>query len=179
MTIYTRRGDDGTTGLYGGERIRKDAPRIELVGTLDEAQALLGVARAECAAVPEIGGLLERVERDLWAVMADVAASPSARAAQSHRGVEQAMVERLEAEIDRFSARNESPREFAVPGESRLSAALDVARTVVRRAERVAVSVLGDEPVILAYLNRLSDLCWALARSVETERRTVHRDRRR
>ena len=173
MTIYTRRGDDGTTGLRGGERVAKNAPTIELLGTIDEAQAVLGMARVESFALPELSALIESLERDLWVLMADVGAA-SGRPGPG--GVDEEMVARLEGEIDRYSARTELSPEFAVPGENRLSATLDLARTVVRRAERIAVGVLPDSSTTLAYLNRLSDLCWMLARSVETEHRTNHRE---
>ncbi len=173
VTIYTRRGDDGTTGLRGGERVAKNEPTIELLGTIDEAQAVLGMARVECDGFPELSGLIECLERDLWVLMADVG---TASGRDGAGGLDQKMVARLEAEIDRFTARTEISPEFAVPGENRLSATLDVARTVVRRAERIAVGVVPDSSTALAYLNRLSDLCWMLARSVETEHRTTHRE---
>ena len=177
MTIYTRRGDDGTTGLLGGVRVRKDEPRIELLGTLDEAQAHLGVARAECGEQTEVAQLIEAVERDLWIVMAGVASPRPVGGLVDAAGgtVDAAMVQRLEDEIDRYAGQTDLAPAFAVPGENRLSAALDVARTVIRRAERLAVTVLDDAAVLLAYLNRLSDLCWIVARSVETERATNHR----
>lgn len=181
MNIYTRRGDDGTTSLRTGERVRKDDLQIDLVGTLDEAQAFLGLARAECAELIELGELLASLERDLWILMAEVATSPGASSATKPKetAVDAEMVQALEATIDRHMAADEFPTAFAVPGENRLSAALDVARTVVRRAERIAVAGALPSPVARAYLNRLSDLCWVLARSAEGVHRTNQRERKR
>jgi cob(I)alamin adenosyltransferase len=195
LKIYTRRGDAGTTSLRGGARVEKSAPTVELLGTLDEAQAALGVARAECvdprvAAAPasgpsshltEVAQLLEAVERDLWTVMGEVARNDdvvdeAAADAAPSRALHETMVRHLEEEIDRLGAGVELAPAFAVPGENRLSASIDLARTIVRRAERVAVTVVAPGSITLAYLNRLSDFCWMLARSVETERRTTHRD---
>jgi cob(I)alamin adenosyltransferase len=191
VKIYTRRGDGGMTSLLGGARVDKNAPTIELLGALDEAQAALGVARAECReprdrtgvatdASPqlnEVADLIEAIERDLWTVMGEVARGPaeSSSPAPQPTSLDEAMVSRLEDEIDRLGAGVDLAHAFAVPGENRLSAAIDLARTIVRRAERIAVTTVPDRALTLAYLNRLSDLCWMLARSVETERRTNHR----
>lgn len=170
MRIYTRHGDDGTTVLRAGSRVPKSDARIALLGDLDESQATLGLARAEC----EPGGALDTqllaLERDLWVVMGDVAL-PEGREREAK--IDQAMVTHLEEEIDRLRAGLELSPNFSVPGSNRCAAALDLARAVVRRAERTAVA-LGVEGVLLAYLNRLSDLCWALARSAEEEH-LVHR----
>ena len=178
MNIYTRRGDDGSTSLGSGERVRKDDLKIELVGTLDEAQAFLGLARAECVDNSELAELLAGLERDLWILMAEAAASDRASrgATRSEMVVDEAMVAALETTIDRFLADGPPTGEFAVPGENRLSASLDVARTVVRRAERIAVAGALSRAVSRAYLNRLSDLCWVLARSTEGIHRTNHRE---
>ena len=177
MNVYTRRGDDGTTALRTGERVAKSAAQIELVGTIDEAQAFLGLARAESADLPELGELLAALERDLWILMAQATTSAEREGGlvPKETAVDQEMVDALESTIDRYLDQAEFPKSFAVPGENRLSAALDVARTVVRRAERLAVAGALSSPVALAYLNRLSDLCWVLARSVEGQHRVNRR----
>lgn len=169
MKIYTRAGDNGTTGLYFGGRVAKSAEPIEVNGAVDEAQASLGWARSLSEPASRLNELLVSVERDLWVLMAEVATLPANR----HKLVAEkslvtaTMVERLEHEIDELSAEIEMPTEFVVPGESSLSAALDVARTVVRRAERVAVGYVLEDSLVNQYLNRLSDLVWAMARWAE------------
>jgi cob(I)alamin adenosyltransferase len=180
MNVYTRRGDDGTTALRTGERVAKDDVKIELLGTIDEAQAFLGMARAEASELPELGAVLAGLERDLWILMAEVATGSSANSKPVARetAVAQEMVDELEAAIDRLLGEERFPTAFAVPGENRVSAALDVARTVVRRAERLAVAGALESSVARAYLNRLSDLCWVLARSVEGEHQVNQRVRR-
>lgn len=173
MKIYTRKGDDGTTGLYGGGRVAKDSAAPEAYGTVDEAQAALGVARALTAGtglyVSELDAILVRVQRDLWVLMAELATD----AANRHRLVDGTsrvtaeMVTSAEATIDDVTARFDQPTEFVVPGETPLAAALDVARTVVRRAERRSMAVAAEGSQVVPYLNRLSDLCWTLARWTE------------
>lgn len=166
MSIATRKGDDGTTGLLYGGRVRKDSPRPEAYGQVDEAQAFLGVARAAAAPGSELDEVLVSLQRDLWVLMADLATDEPNR----HKLVSGAslvsdeMVERLDALLAGYETRFEMPREFVVPGASVVGAHLDVARTVVRRAERVAVALAPESTAALAYLNRLSDLLWALAR---------------
>lgn len=177
--IYTRTGDAGTTALLGGGRVRKDHPAIELNGAVDEAQAFLGLARAECGRDSALDALLLGIERDLWVLMAEVATAPERRTQlrPGETAVTTAMVEALEAEIDAALAGMALERAFAVPGENRLAAALDVARTVVRRAERLAVNLAPEGSAVVPYLNRLSDLCWALARRSEDDHRVQHRTR--
>lgn len=175
MKIYTRKGDDGTTGLYGGGRVPKDAAAPEAYGTVDEAQAAIGVARAGCERGGELDGILVAVERDLWILMAELATDESNR----HKLVAGAslvtpeMVAALEDRIDDVSARFDPPTEFVVPGEDPVAALLDVARTVVRRAERRAVAATVEGSEVGPYLNRLSDLLWTLARWVEGTSRTA------
>lgn len=166
MGIYTRKGDDGTTALLFGGRVRKDAPRIELNGAIDEAQAALGAARAEAAPGSELDVLLASLERALYVVMAEVATAPQSRSrlAAGTSQVTDAMVAGLEARIDELVARTSMPSDFVIPGGNRCSAALDVARTVVRRAERLAVAAEMPDSAVVRYLNRLSDLVWVLAR---------------
>jgi cob(I)alamin adenosyltransferase len=158
--------------MYSGERVSKRSEVMAVLGAVDEAQAFLGMARAECAAGDELGGLLVDLERDLWIVMAEIATTPGSARAADAACVEAAMIVRLEHEIDRAMARSGEVAGFAVPGEGRLSASLDVARTVVRRAERLAVGLDRGDSLVVAYLNRLSDLCWALARASEDAVRT-------
>ena len=173
MKIYTRKGDDGTTGLYGGGRVPKDSPAPEAYGTVDEAQAFLGLARAEVERSGWVDQLLVHVEKDLWILMAELATEPE----NHHKLVDGAsrvtpeMVAALERHIDEVGERYEQPTEFVVPGEDRVAALLDVARTVVRRAERRAMAVTAQGSQVLPYLNRLSDLCWTLARWAEGESR--------
>jgi len=174
MRIYTRSGDDGTTGLYFGGRVRKDDAAIELNGTVDEAQAVIGMARSKVPRGSELDLLLISVERDLWVLMAEVATAPENRPKLKAGTslVTELMVTRLEGAVDGFAERTELPKEFVVPGEDPVAATLDVARTVVRRAERrsLACELVGS--LVPVYLNRLSDLLWAAARWQEGD---VHR----
>jgi len=174
VRIYTRAGDDGTTGLYFGGRVRKDDPAIELNGTVDEAQAVIGLARSAAAKGGELDTLLVAIERDLWVLMAEVATASDNRrklvAGKSLVTID--MVTRLEAAIDSLAERTELPKDFVVPGEDAVAATLDVARTVVRRAERLTVASPVAGSLVATYLNRLSDLLWAAARFQEGD---VHR----
>jgi len=165
VKIYTKRGDDGTTGLLFGHRVAKDSVRPTAYGSVDEAQAFLGLARAEAVDV-ELHDLLLAIEGDLWVVMAELATEPEDRVKLSEGTslVTDAMVTALELHIDAISERFEPPTEFVVPGQNRISALLDVARTIVRRAERDAGSAAHEGSQTLPYLNRLSDLLWTLAR---------------
>src|SRR6185503_2892296 len=182
--VATTRGDDGTTGLlFGGERIGKDDPRTEAYGTVDEAVAALGVARANLGAKRKIGTvpaglgglapLILRLQRELFVVGAELATNPDAwdRLEDGRTRVSRAMVADLERDLVALEQQIEMPREFVVPGETPTSAALELARTILRRAERRAVA-LGREglipgPHLLPYLNRLADLVWVLARAAE------------
>jgi len=171
--IYTKKGDDGTTGLLFGGRVRKDSWRIELNGAVDEAQAAMGVARAETPRGSEANDRLTALARDLYVLMAEVATAPENRHKLTAGStlVTEEMVASLEVGIDDLLTRFEMPSDFTVPGENRTSAALDLSRTIVRRAERIAASTAGDEEhrvdgdsLVGVYLNRLSDLLWAMAR---------------
>ncbi len=194
--VATRRGDDGTTGLlYGGARIAKDDARAEAYGTIDEAVAALGVARANVGLKARIGLLprglggfgetILRLQRELFVVGAELATNPDAwdRLEDGRTRVSAAMVEGLDTLLAAVEPHIEMPREFVVPGETPTSAALELARTVVRRAERRAVAlrreglVPGDH--LVPYLNRLADLLWVLARAAEqaeSRRATPARD---
>ncbi len=169
MKIYTRDGDDGTTGLYFGGRVEKSSDPIEVNGAVDEAQAALGWARSLSEPESRLNELLITVERDLWVLMAEVATLPANRHKLTAEKslVTSEMITRLENEIDALSAEIEMPKEFVVPGENQLSAALDVARTAIRRAERIAVGYPLDGSMVVGYLNRLSDLAWTMARWAE------------
>jgi cob(I)alamin adenosyltransferase len=182
--VATRRGDDGTTGLlFGGQRVFKDEPRTEAYGAIDEAIAALGLARAELGSMAERGtlprmlerlpDLILRLQRELFVAGAELATTPAAieRQKPGETRVTAAMVAGLDEVLAETEAAIEMPSEFVVPGETRLSAALEVARTVVRRAERRAVSIRRAEPIandsLVPYLNRLADLIWVLARAAE------------
>ena len=171
MRIYTRKGDDGTTGLYFGGRTPKNAPLVDAYGTVDEAQAFLGLARVEAGRGSELDALLVHLERDLWVLMADLATAEDNRhkLASGQTRVTEEMVAGLETHIDTLAHRSEAPTEFVVPGQSRTGALLDVARTVVRRAERLSVGTAARGSLVVPYLNRLSDLLWTMARWQEGE----------
>jgi cob(I)alamin adenosyltransferase len=169
VRIYTKKGDDGTTGLLYGGRISKAHLRTEAYGTTDEAVAALGLARS-LGAHSELADALLRLQRELFVVGADLATAPDERAKLTPGVslVDAAMVERLEADIDGQVAERPLPNEFIVPGSNPASAALDLARSTVRRAERRAVELAAHHddvnPEVVRYLNRLSDLLFVLAR---------------
>jgi cob(I)alamin adenosyltransferase len=162
MNFYTRKGDDGTTGLLEQGRVTKIDARIEAIGDLDEASAALGLARSS-AADPRAAALLLEVQRDLYQVMAEVAASPG-RAASHPFDAQRVMW--LEQQIDRLSGEVEMPAEFIVPGDSPGGAAEALARAIVRRAERRIVGLAHkrqvSNPALQQYLNRLSSLLFVL-----------------
>jgi cob(I)alamin adenosyltransferase len=168
VKIYTRTGDGGDTGLFDGTRVSKADPRVATYGDVDELNAWLGLVRA--AGVDEaIGGMLEQIQRDLFALGARLA-DPARRIAQrvTKAAVSGDDVTRLEGWIDRFEAELPPLRRFILAGGSPAGAALHVARTVCRRAERAMVSLGADafEPELLVYVNRLSDLLFVMARAV-------------
>ncbi|HEY1653108.1 MAG TPA: cob(I)yrinic acid a,c-diamide adenosyltransferase [Acidimicrobiales bacterium] len=164
--IYTKKGDDGTTGLLYGGRVRKDSWRIDLNGVVDEAQAAIGMARAETAPGSEANERLTALARDLYVLMAEVATAPENRTKLKAGSslVTPDMVSALEAGIDDLLQRFEMPSDFTIPGENRVAAALDLSRTIVRRAERLAAAEPAGDSLVPMYLNRLSDLLWAMAR---------------
>jgi cob(I)alamin adenosyltransferase len=187
--IYTRTGDDGTTGLLYGKRVPKDHPTVEANGAVDEAQAVIGVARAEAERGSELDQMLVGLERDMWVVMAELATAPEDRPKLEARKtlVTKDMVTALEERIDDLKERTDVPAEFVVPGQDRLSALLDQARTVVRRAERLVVTATRDEPpgdggepgsYVGQYLNRLSDLVFTAARWQEGEHELARKRQR-
>ena len=169
--IYTKHGDDGTTGLFYGGRVAKDSTLPRAYGTADEAQAILGVVRAEAGRGSEVEEMLIPIMRDLWVLMAELATLPENRSklTPGASSVTPEMVERLEHLIDDLDARFTPPTEFVVPGGNKVSAWLDVARTVVRRAERHSIAAAPSPSYVVPYLNRLSDLLWTMARWNEGE----------
>src|SRR6187551_2321565 len=134
--VYTKKGDDGTTGLFYGGRVAKDSELPTAYGSVDEAQAVIGLARAHAAG--ELDDMLVAILRDLWVLMAELATLPANRTKlePGATAVTQEMVDRLEAQIDELDERFDPPTEFVVPGGNVSSAWLDLARTVVRRSER-------------------------------------------
>ncbi|SRR5690606_10683340 len=168
--IYTRTGDDGTTGLVRGPRRIKSDLRIDAYGTVEEANACLGMARIHSATLPKIDMLLGRIQNDLFDVGSDLA-TPGADEPDAQYPtlrVRPVQTEFLEKQIDHYNGQLEPLKSFILPGGTPLSAALHVARTVTRRAERITVELAQAEadtsPDALRYLNRLSDLLFVLAR---------------
>lgn len=161
--FYTRTGDEGTTGLLGEGRVPKFDLRIEALGAVDEATAALGLARAAAPSALTAALLLE-VQRDLYKLMAEVGATPENAA--RFRVIDEARVAWLEAKTDMLEKATEMPREFILPGDHPSSAALALARTIVRRAERrvVALYTSGglENPQLMVYLNRLSSFVFVL-----------------
>ncbi len=164
--IYTRTGDDGTTGLIGGERVPKDSPFIEACGSVDELNALLGLVRSH--PLPDrVDKVLQRVQDRLFTIGAEFA-TPEGVEPKS-RGLDDEEVRSLESEIDAFEEDLQPLKQFILPGGATAGAELHLARAVARRAERRCVSLSRLQqinPQILRYLNRLSDLCFVLARYV-------------
>jgi cob(I)alamin adenosyltransferase len=166
MKIYTRKGDDGSTGLWYGGRVPKASARPEAYGSVDEAASALGLARAAAERGGELYEDILRIQRELFVAGAELATAPEAseRLEAGVSKVTPEMVERLEADIDRYMDRVDLPPKFVIPGGTELSARLDVARSALRRAER-RVSELDDvNDTLLAYLNRASDALFAMAR---------------
>ena len=171
MKIYTKTGDDGTTGLFGGGRVSKDAPRIEAYGDVDELNTHIGLARTIGEVSPDVDELLGRIQRELFVLGADLATpvEKERKNLEIPRVTSESVV-CLEEDIDRFEAELPPLRSFILPGGGPAGAALHVARTVCRRSERRVVSLREREPAVsedtLRYLNRLSDLLFVLARVV-------------
>ena len=176
VKIYTRKGDDGSTSLWYGGRVAKDDPRTEAYGSIDEANSLLGLARALCGPDhSEVADHLLGLQRDLFVAGAELATAPDAaeRLEDGVSRITEAMVSELEPIIDRYMERVELPPQFVIPGGTELSAALDVARSAIRRAERRTVTLREAESLasdaVLHYLNRASDLVYAMARYTDEE----------
>jgi cob(I)alamin adenosyltransferase len=168
VKIYTKTGDDGSTGLLGGKRVAKDDLRVAAYGDVDELNAALGRVRAHEEAKAPLRALLGQVQRDLFALGAQLA-DPTAKVAnrKAKSGLKGVSTQRLERAIDRQEAQLEPLKAFILPGGSALAAELHLSRAVCRRAERAIVSLNRDAPLdkrILEYMNRLSDLLFVLAR---------------
>ena len=165
MKIYTRTGDDGSTGLYGGARVRKGDPRVEAYGNVDEANAAMGFARA-ARLEPAVESALAKVQSSLFDVGARLATPPEK--AEKIPAVTDGDVTSLEQAIDALEATLPPLKTFVLPGGSEQAARLHLARTVVRRAERAVIRLAATEPVepvVIRYLNRLSDLLFVQARA--------------
>jgi cob(I)alamin adenosyltransferase len=165
--IYTRGGDAGQTSLGDGERVPKHALRVAAYGTVDEANATVGLARLH--APPDADAMLERIQNDLFDLGADLCTPEGGRRAEGALRVVAAQVERLEREIDAMNAELRPLTSFVLPGGTPCAAHLHLARTVTRRAERLAVELAAAEPVnpeAVKFLNRLSDHLFVLARHV-------------
>lgn len=170
MRIYTRTGDQGETGLFGGQRVAKNHPRVHAYGEVDELDAALGVCAAVCEDA-ELKSVLERLQGDLFVVGADLA-SPQEEGERVGRKiiprVTEGMAAALETLIDRYEEGVPPLRHFILPGGTLLAAQLHLARCVCRRAERAVIAASGREaidPDVVVYLNRLSDLLFTLARA--------------
>jgi cob(I)alamin adenosyltransferase len=167
MKIYTKTGDDGTTGLFGGGRVSKADPRIECYGTIDELNASLGVA-AVCATGTgaELRAKLRQVQNELFVIGSHLATPDDSRHRSALPALDERTIARLEQEIDQFEERVPALRTFILPGGTELSARLHVARTICRRAERLLVGLtqFGDQEFCVKYLNRLSDWLFVAAR---------------
>ena len=168
MKIYTRTGDAGETGLYGGERVPKHDPRVEAYGTVDEANALLGLARAH-GNDTQVRKTLEELQNALFDVGADLATPHGAKQRARIVPIDERDVASLETWIDEYEELLEPLDSFILPGGNATAAALHAARAVVRRAERRVVAIGADHevnPQVQVYLNRVSDLLFVLARIV-------------
>ena len=171
MNIYTRTGDDGMTGMADGRRVEKDSPAMEFCGTIDELNSLLGVVRTQNPP-PEVDAIVERIQSELFLVGAEVACAGQMLSESSQLGDRH--IHRLEADIDELNAQLPSLTSFILPGGAPATASLHVARTVCRRAERRLVTLARQvehiRPIVLVYLNRLSDLLFVAARSADRQK---------
>lgn len=168
MSIATKRGDSGTTGLPGGVRVSKADLRVECYGTIDELISQMGFARS-ITAHKEVHDLTKEIQRELFKVGSAIGTTPES--SKPAPVISQEMVDALEAHVHRIEAMPGILGDWSLPGEIPDSAAMDVARTICRRVERLAVRLAEEgvlqNPPVLAYLNRLSDLLWLLGRQLE------------
>jgi cob(I)alamin adenosyltransferase len=185
VKIYTRKGDDGTTSLWYGGRVPKHHGRTEAYGALDEACSELGVARALCGAGhAELAADILRLQNDIFVAGAELATAPEAsdRLEDGISRTTEEMVAALEERIDRYMAEVELPPQFVIPGGNQLSAQLDVARTTIRRAERhiTALQEAGElaGETVVHFVNRASDLAYAMARFADVEQPALFEGRR-
>ncbi len=167
--VATRTGDDGSTGLLGGERVPKWHPRMETLGTIDEATSALGLARAQIAD-PAVGEAILALQRDLYLLMAELASPPENYEQLGFRITAEHLA-RLDGVLEDYRARTRIGHQFIIPGATVAGAALDLARTIVRRGERQVARLLHDGVIgnaeVLRYLNRVSDLLFIIARFIE------------
>jgi cob(I)alamin adenosyltransferase len=183
VKIYTRKGDDGSTGLWYGGRVLKSDPRPEAYGSVDEAGCALGLCRAAASDHAELQADILRIQSELYVAGAELATAPEAadRLEEGISKVTSEMVERLEADIDRYMEQVDLPPKFVIPGGTELSARLDLARSTIRRAERRVVDLqcageLADD-TLLRYLNRASDALFAMARFADESQPELFRGR--
>ncbi len=158
--IYTRTGDDGTTGLGDGSRVAKDSPRVDAYGTVDEANSAIGMVLADASVTPKLRKILTEVQHDLFELGGELCIP-------GHSAVTADFIARLERELDELNRELPPLKEFILPGGGTAAAACHLARTIVRRAERRATTLAHSEtvrPEVLRYLNRLSDLLFVIAR---------------
>jgi len=185
VRIYTKKGDDGTTSLWYGGRVPKHHGRTEAYGSLDEACSQLGLARSLCdAGEAELAADILRLQDDLFVAGAELATAPEAadRLEDGVSRITEAMVAELEERIDRYMSEVELPPKFVIPGGNRLSAQLDVARTAIRRAERriTALAEAGElaGETVIHFVNRASDLAYAMARFADVDDPVLFEGRR-
>jgi cob(I)alamin adenosyltransferase len=185
VKIYTKKGDDGTTSLWYGGRVPKHHGRTEAYGTLDEACSALGVARALCGSEQaELAADILRLQDDIFVAGAELATAPEAaeRLEDGISRVTAEMVDELEQRIDHYMGQVELPPQFVIPGGNRLSAQLDVARTVIRRGERhiTALNEAGElaGEMVIHFVNRASDLAYAMARFADVDEPALFEGRR-
>jgi len=169
MKIYTRTGDDGSTGLFGGGRIRKSDPRIECYGTIDELNAAVGLAAAaaKSPAVYEMRDWLRQIQHELFNIGSHLATATESPSSAKLPALEESMVGRLEMQIDQAEEQLAPLRQFILPAGDETACRLHLTRTICRRAERRIVGFAMDRPVpqiIITYLNRLSDWLFVMAR---------------
>jgi cob(I)alamin adenosyltransferase len=171
MKLYTRTGDDGTTGLFGGGRVSKDHPRIEAYGTVDELNACIGLAASACNPTkPYERRLLEifaPIQSRLFDIGADLATPEDSKGSAKIQRIDEGFVAEIESWIDEVDGLNPPIRTFVMPGGTELASRLHLARTVCRRAERLMIRLAHGEPVsegAIHWINRLSDLLFAMAR---------------
>ncbi len=161
--FYSKKGDEGYTGLLGKERVAKYHPKIEAIGAIDEATAALGLARSQTCS-PETASILLSMQRDLYLLMGEIAASKENT--ERFHSIDAEKVAWLEAQVDHFGSIVKMPDEFIMPGNTQAGAALAMARTIIRRAERLTAVLLHTEEIenreLYRYLNRASSLCFVL-----------------
>jgi cob(I)alamin adenosyltransferase len=186
VKIYTRKGDDGSTSLWYGGRVPKHDARTDAYGTVDEAVSLLGVARALCSDRKhrDLATDILQLQQELFVAGAELATAPEAgdRLEDGVSRITEGMVDAVEVDIDRYMRQVNLPPQFVIPGGTEISAALDVARTVIRRAERRVVALRDEEglasEVVIRYLNRASDLAYAMARWADEDNPQLFSGRR-